>query len=545
MPYGTNRLTQELIDKGVYSAGAASPILKWNNTFYRGSLDGTGFDAGHSRGRRLQAQRPPRSSARPTSGTLPWTAANPAALNGWVTYAENEKKVEIDGSQTIYDKESFGENQELIGQAIATLELSERTQIRNTTTYQFSQDYRYGYDTYQSYMVNKLGTNRTELIHKREFTFLGKKVKWQSNTGVDARYLWNLCDNLGVISGSSEKSATAGDLTNTGTSLGSNYLLLDPKLVDQYASSSGGYIAQILRPAGYNDKNTKLYNAVLTKYGYVQIAKAYQVGSNRWDGVSVMSAGGSDIRNNQVLQGSIFTEHKFDIGDDVTLHVGGRLSNIWQWIKGSPTTYAVRDSGYFPANTNIADSTSANNGDYNASLTYHPTSWFSVYATVDPRSRGHGLRLLLVAGLHRCGQHAHVELLSHAQHAPRGRREARPHPGQALRHRGRCSASNARCPRLSRPSSPLYFPVQLLYNGAEVAPHLPAEPQLLGRHQLRLPRCHPAEPDAQRAGLGLQRLRRRRAPRSTRTAPAATTPMPPSAATGVRPATRSTRSTPT
>ncbi|MEJ1972200.1 MAG: hypothetical protein WDM96_06930 [Lacunisphaera sp.] len=46
VPYGTNRLTQDLIDNDVYSAGAASPILKWNGTFYRGSLDGTGFDAG-------------------------------------------------------------------------------------------------------------------------------------------------------------------------------------------------------------------------------------------------------------------------------------------------------------------------------------------------------------------------------------------------------------------------------------------------------------------------------------------------------------------
>ncbi|MEJ1972199.1 MAG: hypothetical protein WDM96_06925 [Lacunisphaera sp.] len=152
-------------------------------------------------------------------------------------------------------------------------------------------------------MVNKLGTNRTELIHKQEFTFLGKKVKWQSNTGVDLRYLWNLCDNLGGISGSSEKSAVAGDITNTGTSLGAGYLLLDPSLVAAIRQRrrrlhrSDPPAFRLQRP------EHQLYNAVLTKYGYVQIAKAYQVADNRWDGVSVMSAGGSDIRNNQVFRG--------------------------------------------------------------------------------------------------------------------------------------------------------------------------------------------------------------------------------------------------
>lgn len=441
VPYGTNRLTQELIDHNIYSAGPASPIFKWNGTFYRAALTGSGFDTGTvSQGKFVKSG---------SVDAAPWTKASPADLQGWVTYAENTKKVKIEGNQTIYDKNAFGQDEELIAQSIASIELGEDTQLRNSTTYQFGHDYRYGYDLYQSYMVNKLGTDRIELIHKREFSVLGKQVKWQSNTGIDTRYLWNLCDNLGKPS---EKSTTAPDAIVEG-SLGTGYLLGS---------------TDILRPYGQNDKNTSLYNSALTKYGYVQIAKTYQVAPNRWDGISIQSVGGSDIRQNQLLTGSLFTEHKFDFGEQVSLHVGGRLTQIRQWIKASPTTYEVRDSGYFPAGVNLSDKKSANNGDYNVSLTYRPAPWLSTYVTVDHDLAATDCGCCLSQGftspnntltwsyyrtlstLREVG--AKFDLIPNKLFAT----------AAAFRQQRQVSSTIS-------PSSPLYFPVQLLYNGAEFA----------------------------------------------------------------------------
>ena len=448
LPYGTNRVTQDLIDHGIYLAGKASPIVRLPSNpavpggltgpFYRLSADGSFWDVGTmSAGRFVPSGT--------TVASQPGTEAVPADVVGWVIHPENAREVKVEGNQVVYDDDSFGNADEYIAQLITNYALTENTKLRNNTLFQYSKDYRYGYDLYQSYMVNKLVASRFEVINDSTYTLFGRDIRHLSNTGVDFRHLWNLCDNLGR---SSESAVQAADVTVPG-------VLSTSKLVG----------ANVLPESPIN---ASLFNAVLTDYGWLRYAKSYNQGPLRRNGVSApTSVYGSDLRVNQLTTTSLFSENKFEIGEQWALHVGLRLTYIQDYVRGTGTTYDVAAAGGLPGQ-NLSDSEHANNGEYVISLSYKPKPWATLYATYDYNLASTDCGCCLTQGFtgpNNTITWSYFRTLSELKEIGAkfeladGKLFAFFSAFQQTRH---VSSTIS-------PSSPNYFPVKLKFDGAEVA----------------------------------------------------------------------------
>jgi len=350
-PYGINRITQNLVDNWTYISGPASPILSNSGQYFRANSAGT-YDAGTISNGLFVANG--------TKTAATWTQSNPANLVGWVLNPENAVERKIDGNQTIFDKNSFSRAHEYIGQVISTLALNETFTLRNNTLFQYSDSYVHGYDEYESYMVNKFITSRVELISNSNFQLFGQDITHKSNSGFDWRLLWNLCDNAGKPS---ERPISAADAFDPGT-LGSGYLLGTNLYPNALSSASS------------------LYNAELTKYGWINIAPGYKNSSGRVDGLSIASLGGSDLRVNQLSTYGLYSDHNFDIGDKWSWRIGGRLTRIQDYLRATPQTYTVASQGYLPG-IGLSDNATAWNYDLNTSLNYRPTKRITTYFTYD------------------------------------------------------------------------------------------------------------------------------------------------------------------
>ena len=350
-PYGINRVTQNLIDNWTYISGPASPILSYSGQYYRANSAGT-YDIGTISNGKFVGNG--------TTTAATWSQSKPADLKGWVLNPENATERKIKGNQTLYNKDAFSNSHEYIGQVISTLALNETYTLRNNTLYQYSDSYVHGYDEYESFMVNKFITSRIELISNSNFTLFGKDITHKSNTGFDFRYLWNLCDNVGKPS---ERPINAADAFDEGT-LGVGYLL-GTNLYPNALSSSAS-----------------LYNAELTKYGWINIAPGYKNSNGRVQGLAIASLGGSDLRVNQLSTYGLYSEHNFDIGDKWSWRVGARLTRVQDYLRATNRTYTVADEGYLPG-VRLSDNATAWNGDINTSLNYRPTKRITTYFTYD------------------------------------------------------------------------------------------------------------------------------------------------------------------
>jgi len=448
LPYGTNRVTQELIDHGTYLAGPASPIVRQvsstninsgvSGLFYRLAADGQGWDAGTVVNGRFVANGTQVASQ-------PGTQDRPSDIVGWVIHPENARKVQVGGDEVIYDKDSFGNAAEYIGQLITNYAVHDGFRIRNNTLFQYSKDYRYGYDLYQSYMVNKLVANRTELITDRNFTLFGRNVRHLSNSGLDFRHLWNLCDNLGR---SSESAIQAADVTVPG-------ILSTSDLVG----------ADIHPTPAINAAN---YNAVLTDYGWVRYAKAYYRDPLRKSGLSAPTGiYGQDIRINQLTTASLFSENKVEFGEKWSLHVGLRLTYIQDYLRSTGVSYEVQAAGGL-VGENLSDQKHANNGEAVVSLSYKPAPWATLYATYDHNLASTDCGCCLTQGFTSPGNRitaSYFRTLSELKEVGakfellEGKLFAFFSAFQQTRH---VSSTIS-------PSSPNYFPVKLKFDGAEVA----------------------------------------------------------------------------
>ena len=447
LPYGTNRVTQNLVDNGIYLAGKASPIVRLPSNpgaqgglvgpFYRQSADGSFWDVGTVEGGRFVA-----SGER--VATQPGTQDVPADIVGWVIHEENAREVKVDGNDVIYDDDAFGNADEYVAQLITNFAVNESIKLRNNTLFQYSKDYRYGYDLYQSYMVNKLIANRTEVIQDRTYTLFGKDIRHLSNNGIDFRHLWNLCDNLGR---SSESAIQAADVTVPG-------VLSTSKLVGAN-----------VHPDPVIDSS--LFNAVLTDFGWLRFAKSYDQGPLRRSGVSVpTNVFGSDIRVNQLTTTSLFSENKFEL-DKWALHVGLRLTYIQDYLRATGITYEVAEQGGLPGQ-NLSDQKHANNGEYVGSLSYRPTPWATLYATYDYNLASTDCGCCLTQGFTGPGNtitYSYFRTLSELKEVGAkfelldGKLFAFFSAFQQTRH---VSSTIS-------PSSPNYFPVKLKFDGGEVA----------------------------------------------------------------------------
>lgn len=445
-PYGTNRVTQELVDNHTYLAGPASPITRQVSSidggvaglFYRKSATGSTWDVGTVSGGRFV----PNGT---TVASQPGTEERPSDIVGWVIHPESAREVQVKGSDVIYDKDSFGNAKEYIPQVIINYALTDSWKLRNNSLFQYSKDYRYGYDLYQSYMVNKLVANRTEFIGDLNYSIFGKKIRHLTNNGIDFRHLWNQCDNLGR---SSESAIQAADVTVPG-------ILSTSDLVG----------ANIHPDSPINASN---YNSILTKYGWVRYAKSYDQGDLRRNGISApTSIYGQDVRINQLTTSSIFSENKFEFSEQWALNVGLRATYIQDYLRSTGTTYNVRDAGGVPG-LNLADSEHANNGEYVISLSYKPKPWINLYATYDYNLASTDCGCCLTQGFtgpNNTITYSYFRTLSELKEVGAkfdlldGKLFALFSGFQQVRQ---VSSTIS-------PSSPNYFPVQLKFDGAEVS----------------------------------------------------------------------------
>ena len=353
MPYGINRVDQELIDNWSYRAGPYSPIVSWNGNTYTGYANNPGVFDGPG-----------------GQVTTPWTANDPAILTGLTQHPGDASRVPINGGQVIYTDKAFSDTYEFIFQNTAQLKLNEHFTLRNNTLYQYSKSYVFGYDEYHSFMVNKMFTTRIELLTDHEFS-IGERagrIRHQSNTGFEYRFLWNLCDNAGH--GAERVASDTPDATNpadgagnlgTGTALGVDNIYADP--------------SQIVYVNGLP------YFPVETKYGWFGIAPAYAAGGGRYAGLSVRALSGTDLRINQLHQYNFFTEQKLS-WSTLTWRVGARVTAIRDTLRATNATYRAVASGTLNG-YDFNDNVSEINYDINTSLSWSPTKWVTLYGAFD------------------------------------------------------------------------------------------------------------------------------------------------------------------
>ncbi|MDR0536288.1 MAG: TonB-dependent receptor [Puniceicoccales bacterium] len=365
MPYGINRVDQDLVDNWQYSAGAASPVVAWNGNYYQGYANNPGVFQQLGSGETISA---------------PWTADNPALLQYWTVRPEDQRKTSIDGGQTIHTKDSFSDTFEFIAQNIAQYKINDHFSLRANTLFQYSKSYVFGYDEYHSFMINKMITQRLEFITDNEFKLAGG-LRHQSNSGFEYRYLWNLCDNAGH--GAERVASDTPDATDpadgagslgTGNTIGVDNIYADPSSI-VFVNSRG-------LAGGPDDAGYYPYFPVNSpKYGYLAIAPAYARGGGRYAGLSVRGISGSDLRINQLQQYNFFTEQKFQ-WNKLTLRAGARVTAIRDTLRALLPTYKLVQEGVLRG-YDFNDDVSSVNYDLNASLTYQPTDWISLYAAVD------------------------------------------------------------------------------------------------------------------------------------------------------------------
>ncbi|MDR2512598.1 MAG: TonB-dependent receptor plug domain-containing protein [Puniceicoccales bacterium] len=352
MPYGINRVDQELLDKWTYRAGPYSPTVSWNGGIYRGYASNPGVFEG------------PGGVIAPA----PWTDSAPAILVGWSQRPEDATRVPIDGDQIIYTKNAFSDTYEIIAQNITELKLNEHFTLRNNTLFQYSKSYVFGYDEYHSFMVNKMFTTRFEFLTDHEFSIGGSRLRHQSNSGFEYRFLWNLCDNAGH--GAERVASDTPDATNpadgggslgTGTVLGVDNIYADP--------------SQIVYVNGLP------YFPVETKYGWFGIAPAYAAGGGRYAALSVRALSGTDLRINQLQQYNFFTEQKLS-WETVTWRIGARVTAIRDTLRATNATYTAVNAGIL-TDYDFNDDVSEFNYDINTSIAWSPAKWATVYAAFD------------------------------------------------------------------------------------------------------------------------------------------------------------------
>jgi outer membrane receptor protein involved in Fe transport len=370
-PLGINRLSQNLIDNWRYNAAPYRPIFTHNGTAYRTTADNSAFQVGTwAQNAKKVLVFTPSGAPDVAISNAPWSRSSPANLVSW--YQTGVQNVKIDGDETIYGSGSDNNADEYIAQAISTYKINDVFSVRNNTVFQYSDNIDHAYDASYSQHVNKLLETRFELLTDKEFKLFGLPIRHQSNSGFSFRYLSNTCDGFAAV-GAGAPVAYA-DATKSGSYDVSDYL----------GGLPSNYLGQA--PATTSD----IFAVADTAYGPIVWAPSWKsgglyrgaaIGENSGIG-NRANLGGADRRTNQLKTTNLFTEHKFDIGNNVTWRAGARLSYVNDSIRTNAITRELVSKGYY-SGLNTHDSTTAWDGDFNTSLAYRPFSWLTAYVAFD------------------------------------------------------------------------------------------------------------------------------------------------------------------
>jgi hypothetical protein len=413
MPYGINRLDQNLLDNWQYRSGSYTPyaIAFVDGTGNVFNSDGDGrtrkvlFASTQNRGYWAVADPVtgtdwfgnPTYSAPATPAAAAFTSkagtdlifspeqafryystasATPYTTSPQLQFAapSSYTLVPIEGGQTLHSDRAFSDTQEHLFQNIASLRINEHFTLRNNSLFHYVHSYVNGSDGYHSYMINKMITSRFEFTTDFE---IGKAGSWleklgvrhQSNSGFEFRYLYNLCD---MIEGNNLAGSNIQDASNPndgGGKLGYATLLGYPE-ANIYA---GDPVASATGPA---------VTRFLTGYGaWAEVPFNYYAGQGRYHGI-----GATDLmlRVNDLYQNNLFTEQKLSFWKFI-LRAGARLTYIKNHIYSLAPTYQAIAAGYLPGyeNRHFEDRASEHNYDINGSISFQPVSWITAYIAWD------------------------------------------------------------------------------------------------------------------------------------------------------------------
>ncbi|MDR1816734.1 MAG: hypothetical protein LBR07_00800 [Puniceicoccales bacterium] len=409
MPYGINRVDQNLIDNWQYRSGLYVPNIRSvavttdadgrqrlgsTLSYYEDPVTGVRY-AGGLYASRTEVGKFSTSKDGPyniSAADLHFSRENPVAVT--FSAPSTYTLVPVNGTQTLYSDRAFSDTKEHVLQNIAELKVNEHLTIRNNSMYHQVNSYVYGSDGYHSYMINKMATTRFEFATDYDFSgansplkklgafgdFLKKiGVRHQSNTGFEVRYLWNLCD---MVSSSNLGWSDTQDVTNPadgGGRLGYGTILSTDNIYADIPTAANGY------PWYFTAQGTPRY-AASTDYGFYALINANfptndSNGTQRY--TTIVPFDGM-IRINQLTQTNVFTEQKLTVWK-FFLRGGARVTFISDRIKPTWSTDYAIDNGLLPGYTkaNFRAKTFERNYDINGSISFQPVEWMTVYAALD------------------------------------------------------------------------------------------------------------------------------------------------------------------
>jgi hypothetical protein len=406
LPWGINRVDQQLINDWTYRAGDYVPRATYggqNYTFNPALNNGLGgWYQGNASGTLVHAL-----------GTAPWEVWTDTDGNGvqdksavatlsFVAPVGGLAREPITGNQVIAGRRGANNiGSQFILQGVTTFRAADWLTIINRTSYQNVENFNRNYDYMFSEHPNRVFETRFEFVTDKEFKLFGKlPIRWQSNTGPSYRYLLNNCDSATDTSYSNDLNTYANALNPQSLDISyrlSSYLyqMTADNLIGIHPTHVGGTDWTDGTP--WVDSANALKGILHSGYGYYWTEPSWPDGGTQRGlaigGGSTIGAGQAgaysyqDRRNNYLNYFNLFTEQKFDIGKWFTVRLDGRYSYIYDTIKLTKLTLRLLNEGYFDGSpyANVPRRAHAENHQwqYGGSIAFHPFNWLNLYALYD------------------------------------------------------------------------------------------------------------------------------------------------------------------
>lgn len=355
---GLNRVTQDLIDNGTYLAGPATPVIKgsFSSTGYYSPVyvAGVGFD-----GTRFIART--KSGNRYVAGaelTGAPTQAQAGTLTGYVLDSALVKPTTLDGQAGYTSNKADSWTNAFNTQLRVKRTVSSSLTIVNNTVYQYYQTNNYSGTQSENYIEATVFENRTELRQQHAFSWLGRLIQHDSNTGLSLRYDYVL-------------NYKDTDATNTSSS-GDYYDITDPSTYGRNA-----FFGATVWPTYTNTIKTRF--GWLTGFNLAQPISelsdyASTPGGSGKSGSGTASTGLSAATNETGVAGlGLYSQHSFKLGERWIFDVGARGTVDWASIKNP---LAANDE-----NARIHDNTVHLLPSSSVSLSYKPVPRVTTYVT--------------------------------------------------------------------------------------------------------------------------------------------------------------------
>jgi len=362
-----NRVTQNLIDNGIYLAGPSTPIIQVGSSYYSPVLNESGAPTGAwikrtkvTGANGLTYYNAGAATKNPTSDTT----AGAGTIVGYVLDPSLVHPEPISASDTLNDPAYPTYTDTINFQTRFKKEITENFLLVNSLTYG-----RYLTDStsnggFFNYILANSIEDRIEAQARWFYKILGLNIEHDSNSGFAFRW---------------EPSTNFKDSENTPYGpTGDFYNLAGNPLAFNRNSFFGATVYPFTGLAT---------TPVLTNFGYLKgfwqylpvpqstIAGATTPGGSA-AGTAVGTLGTADYYTLEEW-GSVFSQHTLKLGTHFILDLGIRESLAW--AHASNPIYSPNVAG----NSALSGSVRVPEPSYSASLSYKPVSWLTAYYTFD------------------------------------------------------------------------------------------------------------------------------------------------------------------